>query len=290
MRFDRPISYNGWTAAVTTQAGGRPTSGFLVDEFRPQPVPGVGYLDKRALQDGVDAGDVFLGPRQFTAVISVFGSSWGDFWDKADELQAAFSPTLAYDADSSALGFLPFDFIQPTADTATWDTGTYPYGIPMRYYLRPASSPDYSIRRDEVGGVAGGGISRQFTVPLLAKDPRKYLQDARSLTLTTSNQTATYRGNYSSLPVITFSLTASGSSALTFTIDSNSVVIDVSGQSSGTFDLDYANRTLIKSPSTALTGLIDSATYVAIGPGSVVRRANDTGLSSGFVTYREAWV
>jgi hypothetical protein len=291
MRFDRPISYNGWTASLTRPAGGGPASGYLFDSVQPSKVDAVGYLDKRAIQDGLDANDIYLGGREFAAIVFAYGSTWGDFWDKTQDLLAAFSPTLALAADTANAGFLAFDFIQPTADIATWPTSTYPYGIPMRYYLRPSSPPLFVLKRDEVGGDETQGLAHRFDLNLLARDPRKYLQSETSYTITTSTQTGTYRGDYPSKPIVTFSVTATGHSAFTLTVNGVANVLNLSSVSSGSFTLDYSKKTLIDG-----TGASRASLFSSIGgwpdagtAAPTFRMTNSTGISAPIFKYREAW-
>jgi hypothetical protein len=291
VKLSLPITYNGWTASLTRNPSGVPSSGYLVESVEPSGINAVGYLDKRALADGVDAGDIFLSGREFGMIVTVFGSSEGDFWDKADDLLAAFSPTLAYEADTANLGFLPFDFYQPTADISTWPTSAYPSGIPLRYYLRPAMPPKYNILRDDVGGTAGLGVAKKFAIDMIARDPRKYLQTSQSLTISTTTQTATYRGNYPSWPIVTWQLSAAGSASFTLTINDLAVVIDLSGHSSGTFTLDYGTREFTKSGFGSVSSLITSGDFSQVQEGTTYRRANVDGMSgtTNQLQYREAW-
>lgn len=286
------ISYNSLSINTASRsAGGGPTTGYRVKRFAPDPPPPTSYLEKRALADGLDAGDVYLGGRSFGLIVVAYGSTEGDFWDKAQDLFAAFSPTIAYDTDTAERGFLAFDFYQPTADIATWPESAYPSGIPMRYYMRPSSGPVYTVERSR-DTADDGPHSKAFSIPLIARDPRKYLQSA---TVTgqfqTANQTVTYRGDYWTHPIITFSLSATGHSAFTLTIGGLAVAIDLSGQSSGTFEFDYGKRTLIGVGSgESKAGLIRaSAGYAVIESGTTYRYANITGISSCTMTYREAW-
>lgn len=285
MNLNGEISYNGWTNSLVRSAGGGAMDGYIVENVRASNVDATAYLEKKALQDGLDAFDVFLGARRLDVDIAVYGSSRGAFWDNADALIAAFSPVLAFDADTANSGFLPFNFEQPTANTSDWTSGL----IPLRYYVRPLAPPTFDIRRDAAGGTDAKGMSGVYRASLIAKDPRKYLQTEISVTMLSTSQTAVYRGNYQTWPTITYTLAGSGHSALTFTIKGRSIVIDMSAQTSGTFTVDFSLRTLVKSPSTKLTG---SATWATLDVGpetTTYSRSNDTNLSSGVLTYREAW-
>lgn len=157
-------------------------SGYLVDSIDPWSIEVAQTFEKRALRDGADASDVFLGKRSVRLVVSAYGSTKGDFWDKAQDLLAAFSPTLALNADTAQLGFLPFDFFQPTADISTWPTSTYPNGIPLRMYLRPVSIAGQVMDRDTDGGIASLGLAKKFTIGLVARDPLKVAINGTSST------------------------------------------------------------------------------------------------------------
>ena len=289
MNLQATITYNSLSINTAARsAGGAPTSGYRVLRFSPEPPPPTGYLEKRALTDGLDAGDVFLGGRTFGLVVQVFGSSEGDFWDKAQDLFAALTPTIAYDADSTNRGFLAFDFSQPTADIATWPTSAYPNGIPLRYYMRPSSGPSYVVERGK-DNIRDGGHAKAFNTQLIARDPRKYLQSATvTAEFTTNEQPAVYRGDYWTHPIVTFSLSASGHSAFTLTIGNYSVTINLSAQSSGTFVLNYGERTLTLA-GVSKSGLITFASYGVVEVGTLYRYVNPTGISSCTMTYREAF-
>lgn len=291
MRFDRPISYNGWTASLARAAGGRPSSGYVVDSVEPSRVGAVGYIDKRAIQDGLDANDIYLGGRDFSLVVTAYGSTWGDFWDKTQSLLAAFSPTLALAADSANAGFLAFDFIQPTANISSWPLSTNPYGTPMRYYLRPVSPPSYTLKRDELGGDESQGISRTFNLNLVARDPRKYAQTETSYAITTSTQTGTYRGDYPTKPIITFSVTAIGSAAFTLNVNGIANVLNLSFVSSGSFTFDYGKKTLVDNTGANRASLLSTIggwpDVGASAPTFVM--SGSTGISVPIFKYREAW-
>ena len=287
MDLTKPISYNGWTASQSlSKAAGSRLSGYLVKSVQVTDVDATQYMEKRAVHDGMSAADTYLNGRRIVMIVSVYGSTRGDAWDKLADLQEAFSPTIAYDADSANLGFLALDFYRPTADIATWPTSANPSGIPQRIYARPLFPPRYPLQRDGDGGT---GVALDTRVEMIARDPRIYHQTQQSVSLSTSSQTATNRGNYPSWPIVTFSITATGSSALTVVTAGYSVAINFSSQSSGDFTLDYSNRTL-EAGGTSYANLYTGTPVfkqIAAG-GSVVYLVNATGLTAT-MTYREAW-
>jgi hypothetical protein len=294
MDLSKAVSYNNFEInTVVAGAGGAPTSGFRVESFQPIPPDAVGHVEKRALQDGLDASDVYLAGRLFRLIVTPYGTSKGDFWDKAQELMSTFNARVAYESNTAIKGFLHFDFYQPTADISTWPTSTYPSGIPMRYYMRTVSSPEYVIERDRDGGDGARGHSKPFTITLLARDPRKYLQETQEVSITSSTQTVTYRGDYPTFPIITFSLTNTGNSAFTLQVNGRSLVMDTTSLSTGTIEIDFARRTLIGQASGdskyALVTSTAEGFFSEIDVGSTYRRDNGTGISSSTMTFREAF-
>ena len=245
MNLGGTVAYNGLSInTVTRQAGGLPASGYAVERFAPEPPPPTTYYEKRALADGMDAGDVYLGGREFGLIVTAYGTSAGDFWDKTQALFSAFNPTIVYEANSTVAGFIPFTFFQPTADVSSWPTSAYPNGIPMQYFMRPMAGPSYVIERDLDGGATTAPRSKTFNIRMIARNPRKVHSTEISATITTALQTATYRGDYPYPPIVQFSKTTGGSNtAFKIIVDGFSTIIDISPFSTGTFQLDYDKRT-----------------------------------------------
>lgn len=291
MRLDQPISYNGITTGLTTRAGGLPDVGVEITRVRYGDVQADAYLDKRALQDGLDASDVYLSGRQVLIDAAVYGSTEGDLWDRVQDFNHAFNPHIAYDADTAEVGFLPFKFYQATADIASWPSASYPSGIPLQMYLRPLRTPSFVIEKANTGGggFVGQGAKQLLTVPLIARDPRKYVQTAISSSITTAVKATSYRGDYPSLPIITFSVTATGHSAFTMTIGGKSIVIDLAAVSTGSFTLDFADHTLIDGDGDSRASLMDFAEFATIEFGTTFVLANAQGVSNPTLTYYEAF-
>lgn len=291
MDLTKQITYNGLTLnGALSPVAGTPLSGYEVMNLSLSQIDVSAYFDKRGQIDGLDAADVYLGGRRASLIVGVFGSSLGDFWDKTQDLLSALNPTIAYDADTANLGFLPLAFYQPTADTTTWPTATYPDGIPLQYYFRPAGAPSFDIVRDADGGRATGGMSKTFVIPLIARDHRKYLQTQTTATMSTATATATYRGDYPSFPIVTFSITSAGSSAFTITIDGSAIVLNLSAAVAGTYTLNYDTKQLLDSTGASKASLFSSVTtFKPIRSGTTHSITNTSGGLTCSMTYREAF-
>lgn len=268
MRFDAPITYNSLTLNnIAATPSGAAMSGFRVDSWDPWAIETAEAMEKRALRDGYDAGDVYLGRRTVNMIVSVFGSTAGDFYDKTQDLLAAFSPTISYSTNSTLLGFLPFDYWQPTADISTWPVSTYAYGIPLRMYLRAASIRGQAVDRDNDGGVAAGGLSKRFTITLRAINPLKFSVSAASST------TSTYT-NLGDSPAYPFISIAATSATGTWTGAINGAA--------WTVNVDGSKFTAAQ----ALTNnvwLLDCASNILYGPTTSSVASLTTGEFKGYV-------
>lgn len=293
MDLSLPISYNSLSINTTVRsAGGRPASGYQVDEVDTSEVEIAAYFEKRAISDGIDASDVYLGRRRIGMIVSVFGSSQGDFWDKAQDLLKAFSPTLSLSADTANLGFLPLDFYQPTADIVTWPTSTYPNGIPLRYYVRPLLLPSYKIDRDDTGGVSDRGLAKKFRISLVAKDPRKVLQAQTTVALT-AFAAGSYDGDYPTPVSISFvSGSSTGNGSLT--IDSNVLSVNIDAAST-TYTFSETGE-FYKNGALAANLLYDNSTPWVFRPNGSVSLTKTGVFSlaagarpSGSLAYRQAF-
>lgn len=294
MNLGGTVTYNGLTFnSVTRQAGGLPASGYAIERFSPDPPPPTTYYEKRALADGMDAGDVYLGGREFGLVVTAYGTSAGDFWDKAQALFHAFSPTIVYEANSTVAGFIPFTFFQPTGSTGVsqWPTSAYPNGIPMQYLMRPSMSPQYVIERDYDGAATNLPRSKTFSIRMIARDPRKIHTTEVSATITTATQTVSYRGDYPYPAIAQWQSTASGSTEFKIIVDGFSTVIDIAAFTSGTFQLDYGRRTFQNiTAGTYHPGNIEQLDgWPEIASGSTFKMENPTGITAPILRYYEAF-
>jgi hypothetical protein len=290
----KPISFNGVTTGLTLTGGKQQGIQFVKINF--SPIAQVGYFDKTALQDGMDAADTYLAQRTVNIDAAVYGSTVGAAWDQYTALMDSFDPINCYDADPDNDGFLAFDYYRPTANVSTWPVSAYPNGIPMRMYLRPDGPPQYPVPLEASVGVNIGGLALRTSIRLVAKDPRQYLQTTQSITINTASAdvTATHRGTHPVYPVLTFSMSASGSTAARFLIENQSVRLDLSTTTTGTFTVDWATGQIEDANGDLANRLFNSSFAQGFetikGGGTRFLRTDQTGISSGTLVWREAWL
>lgn len=321
MDFNRPITYqlgDGTTidlnsiaaSDVTTPA---PRGGYKVMSARFNETPLVGYVDKRALQDGVDVGDTFLAMRSISIVCGVFGTSTGDLHDKVQGLLDALRPIpRRYEDD---YGFRQLAFSQATIDTSNFSTGY----IPMMMLVRPASLPEVTYTSSQSIGVSAKGFAVMVGFSMVASVPYRFSESERSISITSSSATTSLPNLGSAEAFPTFELIYSSAvsyaaatvASVTLTIDGQSLKLnnlDFPAKSTTSEVRWYVNskdQTVYRGVRSTAGGsyvktlrqdVIDTSSYSfgAIPPtddATTTLTTTYTGSTLGLitVTYREAW-
>jgi len=284
-----PIICNAFTFSqgpLTT----RPMSGVVIERIEPTDIETAFYMDKRALDEGVDAGDIYLAQRAFIINASVYGTSEGQAWDRYDDLVTAFAPRLMYNADSANLGFLAFQFTRPSISS------DFPSGISMQAYLRSTRPPIVQVSRRKQGGYTGSGTQIPVIIPMVARDPRFYNQTVTTVSIspTTSTQTTTNRGTYPTWATLSFTLAGAGNSNMVPGVGGAEISLNLSANT-GTvsFSVTYQTRQILRSSVVQAKYLADLSNSVflevPVGTSNLYTR-NPTNASSIQFTYREAWL
>jgi hypothetical protein len=169
----QPVGYRGFAAnSISMAQPAGANTGCMIERASYSNVQGVGYTEKRALGDGLDAADVFLSGRRITLNGTLHGETPGALFDLKQELLAAFNPTLAYGEAPYNFGFMPLDWFEPSARE-----DDFPDGWRHVYAnVRPIALPSFDVIRDRLGYPnPGKGLALEWGVMVEAKDPRIYL-------------------------------------------------------------------------------------------------------------------
>lgn len=244
MDFNLPITYqiagsstinlNSIAASEVTTSS--PLSGYKVLSATFGDVTMTGYVDKRALHDGVDAGDTYLGTKTLSIVCGVFGSSIADFHDRVQALLDASRPVPREYQDD--YGFRNFSFSQATIDTTNFTSGY----IPMQMKVRPVSIPAVQLSSAQSIGVSSKGFATNVQLNFVARKPYKFRQDSRAITISASSATTSFPNLGSAIVYPTFEIifsTASTYSSATIT----SVTFTFDGSSLKLNSLDFPAKT-----------------------------------------------
>ena len=230
--LDAPVTYNGIELNTIEEMGNGIRRGCIIEEFDYGFSRGIGYTEKRAQDDGLDASDVYQGPRTINLSGVVYGDTLADLFDRLQTLRAALTPTIAYNADKDDYGYIPLEFSLPTNNTA------FGGAKELEYRCRPTGQPQFSIRRD-AGAFAnrtamelGAGIAWQAT--LECKDPRMYVRPDTWVPFTTSKtgQPIVNRGDYPApLDILLGITTSPASSRFELDVGGSTVKITTNGMS-----------------------------------------------------------
>jgi len=193
-------------------------------------------------------------------------------------MAAAFDPDAVTRDNPDTFGFLPLDFNVPTADTVNFPTEL----MPCRYYVRAeeAFEPPYSQY---------AGIAVPFSLPLMAADPRRYLQAASSLTGAgvADNSIATVW----SWPTLTIVMSGAGSATFQIanTEASGTLTLKLSERTNGDSVAVDMERRSIKVNGVDAPNLYISGDFWHMEPGAnTITVTNDTNASPT-LTWRSAF-
>lgn len=242
MDISKSILYRGLELNGAALQTGRVLRGIAVESVDYSNITVEGYVEKRAGSDGMHASDVYLGARAIELAGHIYATSLAEQFDFLHVLRSVFSPTSAYQQSPGDRGFLPLRYLQSTLDTDSFSAGL----VPLYMNVRPARPPRFSIARDRQDSSNGHHGQRPTATPwsvqLLAKDPRVYVDPDQSIDIAgaaASNVagSAMNRGDYetplnvmliiggSAPPVGTFRITGLNGIDMTIKIEAKANVV-----------------------------------------------------------------
>jgi hypothetical protein len=253
--------------------GSAPASGYLIEQVDFSSVPITAFTEDTPLVDGVDSYDPYLSARNISIVLSVYGNTYGDFWDKVTALNAAFQaqPKAADTGTYAALGAdgqRKLSFSQPKA------AGSYS----LYMMVRPMALPRFVTESGSAAGLSERGYSVKCSINLMAEDPYKYFSAETTVSRVGSGALSVVNsGTTIAWPTVVWNVTSSSTVSVTLgsdTVEHTAVAANVTD----TF------KTAVSTSSSTLT----SYEFFSIPPGTssvtVVGQAGQT-VS---ITIREA--
>jgi hypothetical protein len=253
--------------------GSAPASGYLIEQVDFSSVPITAFTEDTPLVDGVDSYDPYLSARSISIVLSVYGSSYGDFWDKITALNAALQaqPRAADTSTYPALGAdgqRKLSFTQPKA------AGSYS----LYMMVRPMAMPRFVTDASSAAGDATRGYSVRCTIGLMAEDPYKYFETASTVSRTGSGSLSVVNtGTTIAWPVVTWNITSSTTVSVTLGSDT----VEHTAETSTVTDT-------FKTASSTDSSTLTSYEFFSIPPGtSTVTVVGQSGQTVS-ITIREA--
>jgi hypothetical protein len=203
---------------------GKGIDGSVVDSWDLSDMDVVQFQEKRALQDGMDVGDVYIGGRRLKMAGTLYGSTRGVFYDLLDDFLAATNPVLAQREVPLDKGYLPLYFAKPTNRLDYEDEE----GMIELFVNALPRMRQYIIQRDQQGGSDNQGLAIPWQATFLMRDPAVYGVDLQDVDLTGGGTTAgdfENRGNYIARLNM---LAVVGSAAGSITLTAGGVTITIS--------------------------------------------------------------
>lgn len=262
--------------------GSAPLSGYSVEQVDFSSVPISSFIENVPQIDGVDGNDPYLGARTINLVVSVYGNSYADFWDKMNELNYALQAQPKYATGTA----LPFDATRKISFSQPSATGTY--SLYMK--VRPVALPRFVTDKASAAGVATKGYAVTVNVGLFAEDPYKYFESDRSFSVTGSGTLSVINdGKTVAWPTVAFSWSGSSTvTPFTLTLGSDTVTFaKTGGFLTTTFSVDFKN--CITTPTASLNNAT-AYEFFSFPPGTnSLSVTTGTGVTTT-VTIREALI
>lgn len=208
----QPVTYRSFALndAVTTSGQ---IVGCRLEGVTVMATSGIGYVEKRSQDDGLDASDVYLGGRRLRLRGTMYGTSRGDAFDRLDDLRAALTPTLAYADDNAGSGYLPLLGAKATARTDEFPSGY----ISLYINVRPLATLQTDLSGDNSGGLDTVGFGIPWVAEIEAKDPRFYGETAKTVDISGDTSGSGTLDNTGTYPTpLTFLLYADTDNATIF--------------------------------------------------------------------------
>ena len=256
--------------------------GSIVESMDISDVDIVQFLDKRALQDGMDAGDVYKGGRRIRVAGTLFGVDRGDLFDRLDNMSAALDPVLSQGDSPIDKGYQPFEWAKPTNRVSDYNDGV----IELMLNAMPHTL-NAPILRSEQSGKDDYGLALPWTAVLICKDPTITALTAQDYALTSASNTGNtvHRGNYPSvLNALIVVDTAAGSMSWqvgdsTFTITIPSSTFNRTIRLKGYDNVLTVEENGVESPNSGLISFSGDNTWPKIPTGTNGYSVSYTGVT-----------
>lgn len=285
----KQIIYRGYTLndpELKFDAGvgqGKGAQGCVVDSFDISDVDIIQFLEKRALEDGMDAGDVFQATRRVRMTGTLYGKTRALFYDEVDDFMAATAAVLAQREEPADKGYRPLYFAKPT-NRVEYEPDSYT--IELQAYALPRVR-NVAFERDSLGGGPNDGLAVPWNATWLMKDPALYSVDPVDVDLSGGNVSGSWvnRGNYISR---LNALIVVGAAAGSIAIAAGGVTLTITvPASSGNRTIRYNGKEKILTFEENsvelirfdLLGLDSSGGHPAIDPGSSVYTVTFTSVT-----------
>lgn len=166
--------------------------GCTIDTADMSDVDVVQWLEKKALQDGLDAGDVYLGQRRVRLAGTLYGKTRGLLFDAFAELGRVLSATSCFREAPDDKGYIPLYFSRPTNRQDDFPSGV----IDLRINVLPRAF-QANFNRKASGGDDGDALAIPWQSVLVMREPMVQGANAQDYELEASSGGHVYTGTLS---------------------------------------------------------------------------------------------
>jgi hypothetical protein len=192
---------------------GKGITGCVVDSWDDSDTDVIQFTEKKSLQDGNDAGDVFLGGNRLRMAGTLYGKSRALLFDQYWDLRRILNPVLAQRESPADKGYLPLFFSVPTNRQADYPSGA----IDLRKLVMPRGK-QLVWQRDQQGGEDWASLAIPWQATFVSKDPTTYAAVSQDYSLEAGGTVAgnfVNRGTYiSALNILVVVGSAAGTIAI----------------------------------------------------------------------------
>jgi hypothetical protein len=173
---------------------GKGIDGCIVDSWDLTDVDVIQFMERRALANGMDVGDVYEGARRLRMAGTLYGSTRALFYDRLDDFMAATNAVLAQREEPDDKGYRPMYYSRPTNRVEDYPDGAI--GLMIKALPR---SRQVIMQRDNQGGDDGHGLAIPWQANFILRDPTVWGSDIQDIDLSgggTVSGNFENRGNY----------------------------------------------------------------------------------------------
>jgi hypothetical protein len=234
------LNLNSIAASELTTSSNVARSGYRILASSFGDSSATGYVDKRAVDDGLDFGDAYLGGRQIMLVVGIFGSTLGDYHSKVQALEDVMRLNPRY--FDSSVGFRTLYWSQPTIDTTNYTSGL----APVQMIVRPTGIPAVGYNSANSIGTNTRGFAGQVQLSFVSPEPYKYRQTERSISISVASVSAsastTSLANIGTVPLQPI-FEIIHPSTTTAAVNITSIQIEMDSRTVKINDLDFTSKT-----------------------------------------------
>lgn len=224
--------------------------------------------------EGIEDFDSILGKGLLKGRVAIIAEDLPTLNLMIANLKEAMNPRLTQENDASDEGYLPFSWPENIGGTE----------YDLEVYAKPVEIPKFV--KDE----KGSGAIVEFLLKI--KEPKKFSQSTKTVTLNNSNVTGSNDndGDMPTYPVITITGPTNASPRITNAVTGEYIEINDTLIGGDSYVIDTKKATITKNGANAYSSKTAASTFFDLNSGAVTLIQANLGASGqAAIVYRDAW-